>query len=216
MPALIVFDTNVVMDIWLGRDGDDAVLLLTLAEQRRIELVVPEFVLIEFRGTARRWVRDQRARLADNVRTRAHEWGRSNKLDDGADNIRTGANKVEAALGALECNIEPVVARLSALAKVVAHSAELHFRGDLRYLRGDPPDRPIDGLKDCRIYEAIFDILRADEGSSRVARILVTKDRDFARYAPIVGELAGLGATLRADPGNLYRELLAGEASAPS
>jgi hypothetical protein len=53
MPALLVFDTNVVMDIWLGRDGDEAVLLLTLAENRRVDLVVPDFVLIEFQGTAR-------------------------------------------------------------------------------------------------------------------------------------------------------------------
>jgi predicted nucleic acid-binding protein len=207
MPALLVFDTNVVMDIWLGRDGDEAVLLLTLAENHRLDLVVPEFVLIEFQGTGRRWIRDQRARLANNVRSSANEWGRSDKLGDGADDIRAGANKVEAALQALERNIEAVVARLSAIAHIVAHSADLHFRGDLRYLRGDPPDRPVDGLKDCRIYEAVLDVLRADAGAHRPARILVTKDRDFARYAPIVSELAAFGATLRADPGALYREL---------
>jgi hypothetical protein len=152
MPALLVFDTNVVMDIWLGRDGDDAVLLLTLAENHRVDLVVPDFVLIEFRGTARRWVRDQRARLQDKVRSSANEWGRCEKLGDGADDIRAGANKVESALQALERNIDAVVARLAAIARVAAHSADLYFRGDLRYLRGDPPDRPVDGLKDCRIY----------------------------------------------------------------
>jgi hypothetical protein len=208
MPTLLIFDTNVVMDIWLGRDGDQAVLLLTLAEQHRLDLVIPEFVLIEFQGTARRWVRDQRSRLGSSVRASANEWGRSNKLGDGADDIRGGADKMAAALDELERNIVPVCTRLSTIARVDAHSAEIHFRGDLRFLRGDPPDRPVDGLKDCRIYEAVLDILRADAATQRPARVFVTKDQDFARYAPIVNELAALGATLRADLGILYGELL--------
>jgi hypothetical protein len=207
MPTLLLFDTNVVMDIWLGRDGDQAVLLLGLAEAGRLDLVVPEFVLIEFQGTARRWVRDQRNRLTTAVRAPAKEWGRSNKLGEGADDIRAGANKVATALDELERNVAAVCARLSAVARIAAHSPDIHYRGDLRFLRGDPPDRPVDGIKDCRIYEAVLDVLRADAPTPRPARIFVTKDGDFAGYAPIVDELAALGTTLRADLGALYGEL---------
>ncbi len=207
MPALLVFDTNVVMDVWLGRGGDQAVLLVTLAEQGRLELVLPEFVLTEFQGTARRWIREQRARL-ESVRGPANEWGRSNKLDVAADEIHAGANGIAARLEGLERDVATVVARLSATARVEPHTLDLHFRGDMRYLRGDPPDRPVDGIKDCRIFEAVLDIMRADAGTARPARVLVTRDRDFARYAPIVAELAALGATLRDDPGALYGEFV--------
>lgn len=93
MTPLLVFDTNVVMDIWLGRDGEVAVLLLQLAEQGRIDLVIPEFVLMEFQGTARRWVTDQRALLADSVRRLAKEWGRSSKL--GSDPSATPGGRSE-------------------------------------------------------------------------------------------------------------------------
>ncbi len=213
MSTLLLFDTNVVMDIWLGRDGDEAALLLTLAERHRVDLIVPEFVLIEFQGTARRWVRDQRVRLTSAVRSAANEWGRSDKLGDGADDIRAGADKVAAALDDLERNVTVISTRLSAIAHVEAHSAAIHFRGDLRYLRGDPPDRPVDGLKDCRIYEAILEILQADDASQRRDRVFVTKDRDFATYAPIVDELAALGTMLRADSRRpLSRTPIAGHA----
>jgi PIN domain-containing protein len=207
MPALVVFETNVVMDIWLGRRGDQAVLLVTLAERGRLDLVIPEFVLIEFQGTARRWVRDQRACLEQDVRANANEWVRSNKLSNAADDVRAGANRIHAALGELERSIEPLIGRLRAIANVVNHSADLHLRGDLRYLRGDPPDRPVDGLKDCRIYEAVLDIMRADAGALRPARVFLTSDADF-QHPTIVNELAVLGAALRNDPGRLFGELL--------
>ncbi len=61
---LLVFDTNILMDVLLRRDGAAAVLLVELAEKRRLELVVPEYVLFEFRGTALRWIRGERERLA--------------------------------------------------------------------------------------------------------------------------------------------------------
>lgn len=51
---LLVFDTNILMEVLLGRDGAAAVLLVELAEQLKVELVVPEYVLFEFRGTALR------------------------------------------------------------------------------------------------------------------------------------------------------------------
>lgn len=80
MRPLLVFDTNVLVDVWLGRDNDQAVLLVKLAEDGRVELLVPEYVLIEFRGTATRWIRDERERLNSSVRRAANEWVRSQEL----------------------------------------------------------------------------------------------------------------------------------------
>ncbi len=59
---LLVFDTNILMDIWLARDRNDAVLLVVLAEAHRVELALPDYVLHEFRGTAIRWTRDEKER----------------------------------------------------------------------------------------------------------------------------------------------------------
>jgi predicted nucleic acid-binding protein len=38
---LVALDTNVLVDMWLGRDGGHAVLLLDLAEQAKIDVAVP-------------------------------------------------------------------------------------------------------------------------------------------------------------------------------
>ncbi len=203
--TLLVFDTNILVDIWLGRDGNESVLLLQLAEQGVVELVIPEYVLIEFRGTALRWLRDERAKLNQQVRAVAREWGRSADLDEGADLIAAGCRRVEERLVALHGAVDAVAERVSAVARIEQHTPEVHFRGDLRFLSGRPPDRPVDGIKDCRIYEAILDIAGADRDEER-SRYIVTKDRDFD-HAELTGELDELGFVIRKDPGRLFGEL---------
>jgi predicted nucleic acid-binding protein len=203
-PPLLVFDTNILMDLLLGRDGANAVLLVKLAEQRRVELVVPEYVLLEFRGTALRWVREERERLGV-VRRASNEWRRSQELDKPAEDIRSAAADVEARLKALQVEVDVVVARMRSVARVPSHTMEVHFRGDLRYLEGRPPDRPVDGLKDCRIYEAVLEVARAEVANPRL-KFLVTRDADFDAKE-LVDELASLGFTIRKDPGGLYGQL---------
>jgi len=204
---LLIFDTNVVMDIWLGRDGDQAVLLVQLAETGKVDLILPEFVLIEFRGTAFRWIREQRAALESNVRKHVREWARSKPLGEAADDVRGGAVKLARELDVLANNIEAVRSRLQAVATVVPHTIEIHFKGDLRYLGGYPPDRPVDGIKDCRIYEAVLEIVRADAGNARARRVYVTKDGDFSNYTELVDELRSHGVELTDKLGRLYGEL---------
>ena len=201
---LLVFDTNILMDVLLGRDGLAAVLLVELAEQGHAELVLPEYVLLEFRGTALRWVRSERERLV-TVRRAAKEWMRSHRLDEPADDIRGAARQVESRLGDIASEVDKVIHRVRAIATVEKHTQDLHFRGDLRYLQGLPPDRPVDGVKDCRIYEAILAIARADRGTQRL-KYLVTKDSDFDD-AILEQELAQLGFRIRKDPGRIYGEL---------
>ena len=200
-PPLLIFDTNVVMDIWLGRDGDEAVLLVQLAETGKVELSLPEFVLIEFRGTASRWIREQRAVLESSVRKHVREWGRSKPLGEAADDMRGGVAKLARELDVLSSNIEAVRSRLNAVANVVPHTVEIHFKGDLRYLGGYPPDRPVDGIKDCRIYEAVLEIVK------RTRRVYVTKDSDFSSYSELVDELRSHGVELANKLGQLYGEL---------
>ncbi len=204
---LLIFDTNVLMDIWLGRDGDQAVLLVQLAETAKVELTLPEFVLIEFRGTALRWIREQRTALDRSVRPFISEWARSKSLDQAADDMRGGAKKLVSELDSLATNIDAVLSRLKVVATVVPHTMALHFKGDLRYLGGYPPDRPVDGIKDCRIYEAVLDIVRGDAANTRPRRVYVTKDGDFSKFPEIVAELAGHGVELSNKPGQLYGEL---------
>jgi len=206
-PPLLIFDTNVIMDIWLGRDGDQAVLLVQLAETGKVELFLPEFVMIEFRGTASRWIREQRAALESNVRKHVKEWGRSKALGEAADDMREGVAKLARELDVLANNIEAIRSRLNAVARVVPHTLDIHFKGDLRYLGGYPPDRPVDGIKDCRIYEAVLAIVKADAASVRTRRVYVTKDSDFSNYNELVNELRGYGVELAHKLGQLYGEL---------
>jgi hypothetical protein len=205
-PPLLIFDTNVLMNIWLARD-DQSMLLVKLAEQNVVELVIPEFVLIEFQGTARRWLREQRAVLDTNVAAAVNAWRRSALLGAATEQLQRGSQAVRAQLDDLPRKIEPLLDELRRVARVDPHTVDLHFRGDLRYLRGDPPDRPFDGVKDCRIYEAVLDILRRDAAADRPRRVYLTQDSDFHRYSDLVRELANLNCELVNKPGQLYGEL---------
>jgi predicted nucleic-acid-binding protein len=204
--ALLVFDTNILVDIWLKRDRDQSVLLLQLAEQAVVDLIIPEYVLLEFRGFALRWLRDERAKLEQKVRAITREWVRSEDLGEGAQYIIDGCDMVEERLAGLRDTIDQVAERVrAAAARIEEHTPEIHFRGDLRFLSGRPPDRPVDGIKDCRIYEAILDIAAADRDVDR-SKYIVTKDHDFD-HDELVDELERLGFTIRRDPGRLYGEL---------
>jgi predicted nucleic acid-binding protein len=201
---LLVFDTNILMDVLLGRDGNEAVLLVELAEATRVELVVPEYVLMEFRGTALRWVRDELERVR-SIRRFVNEWARSRDLAPSAGEAKAAAVDVETKLKALQGQVYIVNDRIRSAARVVPHTVDVHMRGDLRYLAGHPPDRPADGLKDCRIYEAVLEVAQAERATSR-PKFLVTRDSDFD-VQELETELAGVGFTIRKDPGRLYREL---------
>ena len=50
---LVVPETNILMDIWLGRDEAVLELFLPFANTGRISLVVPELVLKEFRSPSK-------------------------------------------------------------------------------------------------------------------------------------------------------------------
>ena len=108
---LLVFDTNILLDVWLGRENDQAILLVRLAETNRVELLVPEYVLIEFRGTALRWVRDETARV-QVIRAAAKEWLRSQELGTGADNLRASTNEIETKLTSLASQVGVVETRI--------------------------------------------------------------------------------------------------------
>lgn len=203
---LLVFDTNVLMDLLLDRDGGQAVLLVTLAEAGHIQLTVPEYVLLEFRGTALRWARSETIRL-NQLQSVSNEWGRSGELAAPAAEIKAATQAVGAKLKGLPVRVDEVIDRIRSVATVPKHSPEVHFRGDLRYLEGRPPDRPVDGLKDCRIYEAVLEIARAEAGENR-RKALVTRDSDFDS-PELTAELKLLGFELQKDLGKLFGELLA-------
>lgn len=188
----------------LGRGGDAAVLLVELAEDHTVEIVVPEYVLFEFRGTAMRWVRDQHQKLAD-ARRSVNEWLRCDVLDQPADIAKTALKEVESHLNVVIGKVDVVIERVRAVARVPEHTHDLHFRGDLRYLSGRPPDRPVDGLKDCRIFEAVLDVVARDQDNQR-PRFLPTKDSDFDDLG-LIAELRLLGVEWHKAPGALYGEL---------
>ena len=122
-----------------------------------------------------------------------------------AEALRIAVEKIEETLAALPPQADQVADRVRSVSRVPRHTHDIHLRRDLRCLAGRPPDRPVDGLKDCRIYEALLEIARNDQSNAR-PRFLVTRDSDFD-VGELIGELAGLGFKIRKDPGRLYGEL---------
>lgn len=202
---LLMLDTNILMDIWLERGESQAPLFLDLHRTRRIDLMIPEYVLLEFRGTAHLWVQKQRVLLKGPVLSAANEWSRSKRLDSGAAGIKDGCRTLETELNRLKSSIAEVERNIRASSQIVPHTLQVHFQGDLRFLSGRPPDRAVDGLKDCRIYEAILSIAVA-ETERESPKCLLTKDSDFD-YQELKDELLQYGVTMRKDSGKLYAEL---------
>lgn len=201
---LVVFDTNILMDVLFGRDPAGG-FLLQLAENGGVDLIVPEFVLKEFRGTALRWIASERTRVA-TFRTVGNNWARCQELGKPAETIAAALAEIDKNLIQLQTQIEFVIERAASVASVAPHTQEIHFRGDLRYLAGYPPDRPVDGLKDCRIFEAVLDIARRDQVTVR-KKFFVTKDSDFDSPG-LAEELKAFDFEIRKDAGRLYGELL--------
>ena len=82
---LVMFDTNVIFDFFLGRDPE--VLLLAQLSRQQIEIRVPEFVLMEFRGSVLRDLGSKEQTLS-SVRRLATELDRADHWMSGVDSLR--------------------------------------------------------------------------------------------------------------------------------
>ena len=201
---LLVFDTNVLMEILLDRDKGEARNLLELGEDKKSEIVVPEYVLFEFRGVASRWFRAEKEKLV-LMRRAANEWNRSEQMRETVSQLKAVVGDIEKDLKRLESSVAPLIRRIRAIARIVPHTMDLHFRGDLRFLEGTPPEHRGDGLEDCRIYEALLEIAKSEPHAQR-AKYLVTRDTDF-HVKELLEELGGLGFKISKDPSELYAQL---------
>jgi predicted nucleic acid-binding protein len=203
-PALLVLDTNILMEILLDRDEGNARKLLELAENQESEIAVPEYVLFEFRSTANRWLRAEKEKLTI-MRRSINEWSRSKELSLFASRLKAVVTNLEEEMQRLEESIPLLIRRIRAIARVTPHTMDLQFRGDLRFLEGVPPERRGEGLDDCRIYEALLEIAKAEPHIQR-AKYLVTRDTDF-QAKELLEELDGLGFKISKDPMKLYAQL---------
>jgi hypothetical protein len=119
--------------------------------------------------------------------------------------LKSVISEIEDDLKRLEASVSPLIRRIRTIARVVPHTMDLQFRGDLRFLKGVPPEHRGDGLEDCRIYEALLEIAKSEPLVQR-AKYLVTRDSDF-QVQELLEELDGLGFKISKDPLKLYQQL---------
>lgn len=202
--ALLVPDTNLLLDMSLSRDGKEGLLLLGLVEQGHAEMVVPEYVLAQFQGTGRRLIRDYSKKLAQFT-PMIKQLLRNESLIEGARLMDQGTDFVLERLPKLEESVPLFVERLSSVARIAPQSLEAKLRGELRYKAERPPADTDSDDSDCCIYEALLEIARADQINVR-PKFFVTRDSDFD-HPELKEELAGLGFKIRKDIGRLFGEL---------
>lgn len=174
---LVMFDTNVLFDFFLGRDPE--ILLLAQLSRQYVEIRIPEFVLMEFRGSILRELGGKEKALS-SVRQLANELERADHWMSGVDMLRAGCELVMEDIARLRGKLDTFLDTVRRQFDVEPHSPEIHYKGDLRYVQGLPPDEPKRGVQDCRIFEAALAIGRADATSSR-PRFFLTKDSDFLK-----------------------------------
>jgi hypothetical protein len=206
-PPLLIFETSILLDYLFERDA--VAPLVDLAERGKVELVIPQMALAEFRGTALRLANLLGTKKIEQIRSTASALSRTrtSAMAAAVDKIREGCADAAAELDTVKGKIDAVAERVSRVAKVVPHTAEAHLEGYLRYLAGHPPDRPRKGLKDCRIFEAVKAVALSDSPLTRPLRVFLTKDSDFDAVTP---ELLPLGVRLERQVGRLYGELIGG------
>jgi predicted nucleic acid-binding protein len=198
---LIIIDTNVLYDYFLGRDPD--VVLLAKLSPTKAEIRVPEFVLFEFRGSVLRELGAKEMALSQ-TRALANELDRADGWNSGVRSLRDGCDVVMQDIEALRAKLDPFLLSLRSVFTVEAHTQEIHYLGDLRYVQGLPPDAPKRGVQDCRIFEAALAIARADAGTTRPAKVFLTKDADFLKKPGVRSELLSLGVELADAAGPLF------------
>lgn len=198
---LVIFDTNVIFDFFLGRDPE--VLLLAQLSRQHVAIRIPEFVLMEFRGSILRELGGKEKALS-SVRQLATELERADHWMSGVDSLRVGCELVMEDIARLRGKLDTFLDVVRRLFDIEPHSPEIHYKGDLRYVQGLPPDEPRRGVQDCRIFEAALEIGRADAATIRPARFFLTKDSDFLKKAGVKDELNTLGIELVGSAGQIY------------
>jgi len=198
---LVMFDTNVIFDYFLGRDPE--ILLLAQLSRQYVEIRIPEFVLMEFRGSILRELGAKEKALSA-VRQLANELERADHWMSGVDRLRTGSELVMEDIARLRGKLDTFLDAVRRQFDVEPHSSEVHYKGDLRYVQGLPPDEPKRGVQDCRIFEAALAIGRADAANNRPARFFLTKDSDFLKKGGVQQELNALGIELVGSAGRIY------------
>lgn len=206
LPPLIVPETNIFMDIWLGRDQAIAKLLLPLATSKTIDLFVSEHSLLEFRGTALVWLRTSRRQI-ETVQQSTRNWRRTDQLGENADEIGLRLKRIDAELPKLQERIDEVIEQIGQAATIFDYTADIQFRGDQRFLAGLPPDEPGKGLKDCRLFEAVLEIAKSDHSNQRPWKAFITKDTDF-EFENLHKELGEYNFEIRRDIGALLGRLI--------
>jgi|GEM_PF-1395450 len=197
---LVVFDTNVLFDFFLGRDPD--VMLLAQLAGSAVEFRVPEFVLMEFRGSVLKEL-GKKEEMLGPVRALANELDRADSWMSAADHLRNGADLASSDILRLKARVDPFLTQLRKTFTIVPHSIDVHYRGDLRFVQGLPPDRPKRGVQDCRVFEAVLDIARNDQTPNRPEKLFFTKDSDFDRPG-VAEELKKFDFNLESSAGRIY------------
>jgi len=202
---LVMFETNIIFDYFLGRDAD--VLLLSKLSQKQIEIKIPDFVLMEFRGSILKELGKKEYKLSF-VRQLANELDRADKWNNGTDSLRKGCELVAKDIDHLRSSVDVFIGEIRKQFTVETHSAEIHYKGDLRYVKGLPPAEPERGIQDCRVLEAILEIGRADAENNNRERFFLTKDSDFNKGS-VKEELRAFGIEIVNSAGYLYGRFVA-------
>lgn len=195
-PPLVMFDTNILFDFFLGRDPQ-IVPLVQSCRKGHVAIHIPEFVLFEFRGSILRELGRIEAAI-NTTRALANQCERADDWASGVAALRQGCTLITEDITLRRNRLDEFIDELRSDFgfTIHEHTWRLHYEGDLRFVKGLPPDRPKNGVQDCRILEAMLDIARNDQSTMREARYLLTKDSDFHKDPEIVRELDSVGVSL--------------------
>jgi len=207
----VIIESNIVFDLGLGRDRNVAH-LVELAEATHIELIIPEYALVEADGQSVSIINSRKNKIKEFDQFLA-QLGRGALYQSIVPALR---EQLDALLS--NCNQDRLtfikaLERLRRICTVIPQTPQAHVMGELRFKSALPPFKP----EDCQIYEAILEFVRT-HSSNYQSMFFLTKDREDFDWEEIHHELTALGVEILFSSGECVRHLreLSPELTMPS
>ena len=201
LPKKVIFlgETNFILDVAFQQDAN-CEYLFRLADEHRMQMVLPEYAVAEAEGTGVQRLLNQ-LRDLEPALSALRQFRRSayHEVDDLIRGIEQLAEKVKT------IEIPLVVERISNLqqrAAIIPLTPEILLQVELREAKQIPPFKK----GDIRIYESILKFAAENQGSG-VTLVFLTRDRKDFDHLPIHAELQGVEVELFFSAGDCVRRI---------
>lgn len=196
----VIIESNIIFDLAFERDRN-VPYLIELAGNTEIELIVPEYALVEADGRSVSIVEAREKKIRE-FNQFLGQLGRGAMYQSNVPALRRQLQLLLSNCRQDRIRFQETLKDLRQICTVIPQTPQAHVMGELRFKSALPPFKP----DDCQIYEAILEFIRLHRPEYQ-AIFFLTKDREDFDWQEINRELATLGVEISFSSGECIRRL---------